>query len=641
MPPYTQIWFPSGEAAGDDAKSGRGAFIRRHISVMYAPTGDSEQPAATISHFPLNTSGLTVPSLKVEAGEYSQGDAVLIEKFNAAGAFITGELGGADIFSIEGDGDAWTLGTMYAHKANVGGIAAAVDGTTALDMTQGNLFTCTPAENTSWSISAPPADGIGGQRAAFVVDNSGGFTVAWAAGFTDVDSIGAGDTGIHVRLLQFDGTTWHQIAAVEDGEATNIPAPPAGGAFRVVALANLVGPDSAGTSLPGDANAGYNFFGGDLAGEDFVSGDYNTFLGATAGMNAIQGNYNVGIGPGTLDSLNNNGFDAYGNVAIGLNAGNAIDDGEGNVLIGIQAGLHITTGDDNIVLGEEALEAETTGSSNIAIGDSALNSTSGAFGNIAIGEQALESGAPALSGMLNIGIGWGAGSNWEGDSNRNIALGYNAGPAGDTVEDDKIYIGNGTLDIIVGDMSTGEWGIDGYLQLLEQNADAPGVVVDGAHLWVSDGTGTGDEGDGYVTVHTGGNPGTDYTFKFWDAATGAAGGLGHIGPFNIQNPSAVQDNDNEFCIWPITDADLTIESIRVTLDAAGNQVLGDLKYCDAFISLANPVVINSFDTTAGVRYDDSITVGAVPSGKCIYLSFDSQPHADITQMCVHIRYSYD
>ena len=210
MPTYEQIWFPAGEAAGGDAKSGRGAYTKRFLHIDYIPLGDSEDPALTVSHNPLDSTGLAVPALKVEAGVFSVGDAFLIEKFTQTGAFLTGEFQGDDIFSVEGDGDIWNLGTMYAHKANVGGIVAAVDGTTALDMTQGNVFTCTPAENTSWSTSAP-TNGIGGQLAAFVVDNSGGFTVAWAAGFTNVDSISASDTGIHTRLLQFDGTTWHQI----------------------------------------------------------------------------------------------------------------------------------------------------------------------------------------------------------------------------------------------------------------------------------------------------------------------------------------------------------------------------------------------------------------------------------------------
>lgn len=111
--------------------------------------------------------------------------------------------------------------------------------------------------------------------------------------------------------------------------------------------------------------------------------------------------------------------------------------------------------------------------------------------------------------------------------------------------------------------------------------------------------------------------------------------------FNIWNPNAVQSDDNEISIWPETDFDLTISKITITLHAAANEIAGDLKYADTFIGLANPVVINTFDTTSGVLADDSITVGAVPAGKCIYLSFDSSPNAAITQACFDIEYSYD
>ena len=223
MPEYKQIWFPSGVPAGGDAQAGRGAFTKRHLHIDYIPLGDSGDPALTVSSNPQDITGLDVPALKVEAGVNSQGDAILIEKFSETGAFLTGEYQGADVFSVEGDGDIWNIGTMYAHKANVGGIAVAADGTTELDMTLGNLFTSTPSQNTVWSTASPvdATNGIGGELATFVVDNSGGFTVSWGTGFTGVDPIGAGDTGISVRTLQFDGTTWHQVAATEDGEAVN------------------------------------------------------------------------------------------------------------------------------------------------------------------------------------------------------------------------------------------------------------------------------------------------------------------------------------------------------------------------------------------------------------------------------------
>lgn len=111
--------------------------------------------------------------------------------------------------------------------------------------------------------------------------------------------------------------------------------------------------------------------------------------------------------------------------------------------------------------------------------------------------------------------------------------------------------------------------------------------------------------------------------------------------FNIINPLAAQTEDNEICLVPAIDADITVTKIEVTLNAAGNEVAGDLKYADTFIGLANPVVINVFDTTSGVLSDETITSGAVAAGKAIYIAFDSAPNTAITQMCVDITFDYD
>lgn len=111
--------------------------------------------------------------------------------------------------------------------------------------------------------------------------------------------------------------------------------------------------------------------------------------------------------------------------------------------------------------------------------------------------------------------------------------------------------------------------------------------------------------------------------------------------FTVKRPSLEQANDNEICIWKAVPAAMTVTRIQVTLDAAGNEVAGDLKWADAFIGLANATVINAFDTTAGVLDDDSITAGSVAGGKCLYLSFDLQPHADIKQMAFDIFFIYD
>lgn len=110
--------------------------------------------------------------------------------------------------------------------------------------------------------------------------------------------------------------------------------------------------------------------------------------------------------------------------------------------------------------------------------------------------------------------------------------------------------------------------------------------------------------------------------------------------FTIIDPLATQTEDNEVCIWPVTPDSLTVDKIVVTLNASGNEVAGDLKYADTFIGLANAVVINVFDTSSGVLSDDTITSAGVPSGKAIYIAFDSAPNTAITQMSVDVTYHF-
>lgn len=111
--------------------------------------------------------------------------------------------------------------------------------------------------------------------------------------------------------------------------------------------------------------------------------------------------------------------------------------------------------------------------------------------------------------------------------------------------------------------------------------------------------------------------------------------------FNIFNPLGVQTDDTQVSIWLETPAALTITNIKITLDAAGNEVAGDLMFADTFIDLANATVINVCDTTSGVIDDSAMADGTVPSGKAVYFQFDSAPNTAITQMSWDITWDYD
>jgi hypothetical protein len=112
----------------------------------------------------------------------------------------------------------------------------------------------------------------------------------------------------------------------------------------------------------------------------------------------------------------------------------------------------------------------------------------------------------------------------------------------------------------------------------------------------------------------------------------------------VATPKTFYDDvDHEICLWPATDAAITITKIQITCDADPTTELDiDLKWADAFIGLANAAVIDVCDTTNGAflatsGFDDA----TVASGKCIYWSLGAAPDADTTQFSFTIEYTYD
>ncbi|MCD4734851.1 MAG: hypothetical protein K8R53_02285, partial [Bacteroidales bacterium] len=104
--------------------------------------------------------------------------------------------------------------------------------------------------------------------------------------------------------------------------------------------------------------------------------------------------------------------DAYSNVFIGRQAGEANTDGSLNIAVGGEALLSNTTGDSNIAIGGEALERNDAGNGNIAIGNRTLFKNDNGFGNTAVGSQA---GYQNISGDNNVFLGKMAGYSETGD----------------------------------------------------------------------------------------------------------------------------------------------------------------------------------------------------------------------------------
>ena len=105
--------------------------------------------------------------------------------------------------------------------------------------------------------------------------------------------------------------------------------------------------------------------------------------------------------------------------------------------------------------------------------------------------------------------------------------------------------------------------------------------------------------------------------------------------FNIFDPATIQAADGEVCLIPVTQVARRIKKINVTLDAdPGTEMDWDLKYADAFIGLANSVVVAVMDTTNGTASITSFTTATIPAAKCLYASFGAGPDAAATQACV-------
>jgi hypothetical protein len=135
----------------------------------------------------------------------------------------------------------------------------------------------------------------------------------------------------------------------------------------------------------------------------------------TLASNATTGS--VGIGTGALSNLN---FNGHSNVAVGYNAGLAVNTGTQNTLIGHRAGWNLQSGSTNTFIGFEAGGAGSAASNCIAIGNTAGNSLQ-ANGIIAIGANAMQ----YPSGVDNIAIGTSAASVMTTGAN-NVVIGGNS-----------------------------------------------------------------------------------------------------------------------------------------------------------------------------------------------------------------------
>ena len=303
------------------------------------------------------------------------------------------------------------------------------------------------------------------------------------------------------------------------------------------------------------------FIGVDVAGAGDLSvtnATNNTFLGYRAGYSVTEGRYNTAIGSDTLYDITT----ADRCIAVGYKALENNTEGDNNIAIGPQTMKNNTTGANNIAIGNLALYNNTIGTLNTAIGAFSLNDcTEGGF-NVAVGYSSLADatdsdnntaiGVNALNlnatGSRNTAIGRLAGYGFaaeDADFTDTCLIGFEAGKilrtggdyniligskAGDNITTGATNIiigydidapsatGNNQLNIggtIYGDLSTDKIGIgvaapnyelqvNGTISTLEKSADPAEPEEGGCILWMSDGTGKGDDGDVLIASKAGG-----------------------------------------------------------------------------------------------------------------------------------------
>ena len=206
--------------------------------------------------------------------------------------------------------------------------------------------------------------------------------------------------------------------------------------------------------------SGYaNTLAGNNAGAALTTGFTNVAIGSFALDNEQAGRQNTAVGYQALgnqreDATNNNtaiGHQAglylstgANNTFLGLSAGEGVSGtpltGDRNVAIGVNAGVALQgAANENVIMGCFAGDSITTGASNTIIGDSAGAGITTASGNVALGHNALQTG----TGTDNTVLGNNAGLQITG--NDNVVVGHDAGAD----------IAGGNKNTVVGDTAGG------------------------------------------------------------------------------------------------------------------------------------------------------------------------------------------
>jgi len=222
----------------------------------------------------------------------------------------------------------------------------------------------------------------------------------------------------------------------------------AGDSARYVGASVIIG-QSAGHKSGKTTNEWHNVYIGYMTGRDNDDGSSNTYIGSMAGMES----------------------NSRENIFVGMSAGRQAG-GRNSTYVGNSAG-YTASGENNVFLGYLAGQSYTDGGNNVFIG-----SYAGRYGS---------------TGRNNTFIGHGAGELNDGEApgNGNVLIGYQAGSEEDGISN-KLFIDNSNTSepLIWGDFSINEIQVNGDLTFnagtnsvklpTDRGSDGQVLVTDGA-----------------------------------------------------------------------------------------------------------------------------------------------------------------